>query len=310
MSRGPSTGVARLRTVLFGSGDQRVRACWRVLLAWPLLPLVGVGVALVTPLLGVSGMIPAGPLQGILFAGVLLVWSRYIDRRPLTDYGVVATRSWLSRVLVGFAVVVVVWSGWHVLATSRGWMQIGWAATAPETVVGAAVSLVVNTWVQDVVFFAIVLKAAAEGLHNRGVEPYRAVLGGWVVSIGFFTVIHEQTTLLDATNSVVTAAVFGLLYLHTADLGLTIGVHWGSSYAAGVLFPTQSGLGPSVFVVSEALSWAKGGLTPIYLYLATYLVIVGGLHAFRGEIGIETGLAEWTDRRHNHSGRDSPLHDS
>lgn len=300
--------VARLRTA-FVDDDNRVRATWRVVLAWPLLPLVGVGVALVMPVMGLSGMIPGGPLQGILFVGMLLVWARYIDRRPITDYGVAATRQWLTRVLGGFAVVVLVWSGWHALAITQGWMQIQWATLMPQsavgTWVGAAVSLAINTWVQDVVFFAIVLKGTAEGLHSRGVEPRRAVLGGWLVSILFFTAIHGQATLLDAANSVVTAAVFGLLYLHTGDIGLTIGVHWGSSYAAGVLFPTQSGLGPSVFEVTEALWWTKGGLTPIYLYLATYLLVVGWLRVSRADVSIETGLAEWTDRRQDFSGADS-----
>lgn len=306
--------MARLRTVFVGGDDPRLRASWRVLLAWPVLPLVGVLVALVMPWLGVSGMIPGGPLQGVFFVGILLVWARYIDRRPLTDYGVTTTRSWLVRLLGACALVVVVWSGWHAVASTQGWMQIERATpTAPATVgawLGAAVSLAVNTWVQDVVFFAIVLKAAAEGLHSREVTPRRAVLGGWLVSIAFFTMIHGQATLLDTINSVVIAAVFGLLYLHTGDLGLTIGVHWGSSYAAGVLFPTQSGLGPSVFVVSEALPWAKGELTPIYLYLATYLLIVGWLTVSRGEVGIETGLAEWTDRRHEQAEGAGHRHES
>jgi hypothetical protein len=303
MSGGMTSVTARIRPVVWGSDESRVRAIWRFLLAWPLLPLVGLSVALVMPLAGVSGRIPGGVFQGVIFLGMLGVWARFVDRRPLSDYGVAATRSWLVRLLVGFGVVVSAWSGWHLLAAAQGWMHIELAMSAPgglvvAKLVGALVSVAINTWVQDVVFFAIVLKGAAEGFRSRGVDPTRAVLGGWLVGMGFFTAIHGQATVLDTVNSLVIAGVFGLLYLHTGDLALTIGVHWGSSYAAGFVFVTGelASQAPSVVLVSEALPWAKGMATPIYLYLATYLLLVAWLRLRRGEVAIETELAEWTER--------------
>lgn len=306
--------TARIRTVVWGVDESRIRATWRFLLAWPLLPLVGLLVGLVMPVVGVSGRIPGGMFQGVIFLGMLVVWARVVDRRPLSDYGVTATRSWLVALVVGFGVVISVWSGWHLLAASQGWMQIEWAMTAPgglvvAKLVGALVSVAINTWVQDVVFFAIVLKGAAEGFRSRGVAPTRAVLGGWLVGIAFFTAIHGQASVLDTVNSLVIAGVFGLLYLHTGDLALTIGVHWGSSYAAGFGFVTRemASQAPSVVRVSDALPWAKGMATPIYLYLATYVVLVGWLRLRRGEVSIETALAQWTERQQGLFGTDSRL---
>lgn len=66
--------------------------------------------ALVMPVLGLSGMIPGGPIQGIVFLGMLVLWARVIDRRPLAEYGVSLSAAWAQRRLLGFAVVVGVWS--------------------------------------------------------------------------------------------------------------------------------------------------------------------------------------------------------
>lgn len=293
----------RIRTLLFGREDPRLRATWRFVLAWPLLPLVGALVGAVMPVLGLSGMIPGGPLQGVVFLGLLALWARYIDRQPLSDYGVSVSATWGWHLLVGFVAVVGVWSGWHALASWLGWMRIDWSLAAPQGAVGlrllgALVSLAINTWVQDVVFFAIVLVGAAQGLRCRGISPRRAVLGGWLVAALFFLAIHGTPTLLDTAGTFVSGLVFGLLYVHTGELALTIGVHWGSSYAAGFVFPrtAMARQGPSLFQVTELGPLAKGMEVPLVLYPAAYLLLVGWLRWSTGGVGIATGLAEWADR--------------
>lgn len=292
----------RLRSTVLGREDPRIRATWRILLAWPLLPVVGTLVALVMPVLGLRGMIPGGPLQGIIFLGILVLWAAFIDRRSLADYGVALSASWARRLLLGFGVVVVVWSTWHGIASVLGWMRIEWSMSAPQggvglRLVGALVSLAINTWVQDVVFFGIVLVAAAEGLRSRDIDPRRAVLGGWLVAAVFFTAIHGTPTILDFLGTFVSGLVFGLLYAHTGDLALTIGVHWGSSYAAGSVFPRVSTAqqGASIFQVTELGPLAKGMEVPLVLYPATYLLLMLWLRLAYGDLSIDTELAEWTD---------------
>lgn len=183
-------------------------------------------------------------------------------------------------------------------------MDIEWSMTAPQGSAlvglgGILVSQAINTWVQDVVFFAIILTSAAEGLRSRDVEPTKAVLGAWLVAVLFFTAIHGTPTVFDAVATAIGGAVFGLLYVHTGDLALTIGVHWGASYAAGWIFASQAmaSRAPSVFQVTKSLPADIGGEVRILLYLLTYLVLVGWLKVYRGEIPIATELAQWPERQ-------------
>lgn len=303
MSTGASALADGARTLLFGEVDPRLRATWRLLLAVPVLPVIGLLLALLMASLGLSGPIPGGPVQGVLFLGFLLVWARYVDRRPLSDYGVAASAAWLRQLVVGFVAVVAVWACWHVVAASMGWMHVEWAPTAPQGtpwvgVVGMGGSLLVNTWVQDAVFFAIVLATAAQGFRCRGMAPARAVLAGWLVGTVFFTLIHGTPTLGDLAGTAVGGAVFGLLYVHTGSLPLTIGVHWGASYAAGTVFASaaMADSAVSVFRVTAQVAWIESHATAIVLYASTYLLLVGWLWLSGGEVAVETDVARWTRR--------------
>lgn len=302
-TEGQSGVGTRIRSVFFGTNDPRLRATWRFLLAWPILPVVGAVVALVMSLIGLSGMIPGGPLQGITMLAIIVPWARYVDRRPLSDYGVSMSGPWVVNLLVGLFAAVGVWGTWHVFGYWIGWTQIELSLTAPQGSVafglcGTLVSLAINRWVQDVVFFAIVLAGAAEGFHSRGVDSRRAVLSGWLVGILFFAGIHGTPTVLDFVATAVAGALFGLLYVHTGNLSLTIGVHCGASYSAGTLFPTpaRADVAPSVFQVTESLPLDVGGEVRILLYLATYIILIAWIWSYRGEVGIQTDIAEWNRR--------------
>lgn len=89
-----------LRSVVRGNHDPRLRATWRVLLAWPVLWLLTGGV-LTGNLQAAVGAIPSGPglaaglsqslLHAVFFAVVLVPWARYVDRQPLSAYGLSAS---------------------------------------------------------------------------------------------------------------------------------------------------------------------------------------------------------------------------
>jgi len=283
-----------LHSIFFGTNDPRLRATWRFLLACPLLPLVGALVALVMPLIGVAGMIPGGPLQGIVLLAILVPWARYVDRQPLSDYGVSATPSWVLNLLVGFLGTAAVWSIWHATASALGWMQIEVSLTAPQEslafgLIGTLVSLAINTWVQDVVFFAIILTVAAEGLRGRGVDARWAVVGGWVVGALFFTAIHGTPTVSDFASTLVGGAVYGLLYVHTGSLALTIGAHWGGGYVVTSVFTSEPMVGtfPSVFQVTKSLPGGIEGFVGIALYVATYVVLAGWIKMYHGTVSTD-----------------------
>jgi hypothetical protein len=129
----------RLQWALHGSEQPRLRATWRVLLAVSLLPLVGLVLALMMGVMGLAGMIVGEPLQAAILLIVLAGWAWAIDRRPLTDYGLSLSRSWLGDLLAGAGAVVVGHLVWYSFGLAGGcdcrqwsWLRRGRSGRRPD----------------------------------------------------------------------------------------------------------------------------------------------------------------------------------
>lgn len=308
----PGGLAGRVRSIVWGDQDPRVRATWRVLLPWPVLWFlagsIGVAVAgAVVPgsVSGATGVLSFGLFQAVFSGAAWVAWARYVDHRPLANYGFSLSRSWALDLLVGFVAVMVGFGVWHTLGGQLGWTSVEVALVDPGPAVayGLAalfVGILVNAWVQELVFYGVTLTNAAEGLASRGVTPSRAVVGAWAVAAGLFALKHRPPTVEEALVMVAGLGIFGLLYVHTGELALSIGVHTGANYAGKVLFvaPSLAGGRLSVFQssieVSGFLGTLAGGAIP--QLVVAYLLLLGWLRLRDGRVIVDTAsLARWRE---------------
>lgn len=300
------TAADSVRRLVRGRRDPRLRASWRVIIATLLLAppseVVAVGVA---GLLGLAGPFPIGVIQATFIAVVLLGWARYVDRRPLADYGFSVSASWWLDLVVGFVAVLVGFAAWLGIGTGMGWAEVGLAVGAtPGTIaVGLGTLLVavaLNAGVQETVFTGVVITNGAEGFAARGLTPTRGVIGAWLVGAVLYAWIHNPSAPRQVATLVLGLGLYGLLYVLTGELALPIGVHTGVNYAGGVLVGSggPGGQSVSLFAVSNTLSGPLGSLSELAIpqLLIAYLLLLGWLTLRRGSVGIETGLATWTER--------------
>lgn len=106
---GENTVLARLGSVVWGTADPRPRAVYRIL--FPIL-LLTIGLsALAASLAGVvvpagspraTSMLVTGLFQATFVGALLVVWARYLDRRPIGDYGLSASPGWALDLAVAF----------------------------------------------------------------------------------------------------------------------------------------------------------------------------------------------------------------
>lgn len=300
-------GAGRLRALVVGEEDTRLRATWRVLLAWPVLWFLagsaGVAVA--------GALVPAdvaGPPRMLatglaLAAGVLVAWTawaRWLDRRPLAAYGLHLDRSWWLDLLAGFAAVLVGVAVWLGLGEALGWADVAVAGgpPGPATVAGllaVVAAIAVNVWAQETVFVGVTVVNAAEGLASRGVDARRAVLLAWAVAVLVFAVKHRPTSAARVLNLVVALGLFAALFAHTGELALPIGVHAGVNYASSALVVAAPVRDDAValLAVETSLSGLAGSLAEgaIPQLLVAYGLLLGWLRWRRGGVGLETDLA-------------------
>ena len=295
-----TVAAERASALLAGSDDPRLRASVRLLLAVPLVRVPGPVAVATVAAVGSSGrgsMLLTGLLQGGVFAALLVGWARYVDRRPLSTYGVVASGRWVLDLAVGVAAVVVGHVAWYALGARVGWTRVAAAGGTPDAslVLGLGavlVALAVNVWVQETVYFAVVLETAAEGFGSRGLSVRRAVLGGWLVSVVFFWGIHGSS--MERPELFAAGAIFGLLYVLSGELALPIGVHLGVNYAGAALFAPASAPpdAATVFRVTEAVPGILGAASAARLpqLLVALLLAAAWLRWRRGEVAVDTDI--------------------
>jgi len=241
--------LARIATPVWNSDEQRLRAPWRILGALAVVLVVPglVHGAVVRPLelhFLVSGL-AANALYAAAALGVLAIWARYVDRRPLVSYGLRIDRRWLSMAGIGALVGIVGWGG--ALATDLlfGWASVTALFSAGEgplplgaaLAVGVAQFTLVGIW-EELVFRGLVMRNAVEGLDLPRVPRRWALVGGWVSSSALFGVLHydQAASVLALGFWILAGLVLGLAYLLTDELAVPIGLHVAFDVSANHLW--------------------------------------------------------------------------
>lgn len=309
MSDGLSAVTKHLRRLVIGEEDSRLRATWRVLLAvlilWTLSQRVLISAVLVTvesipPLDTPAGPFVVALIRIVFFIVAMVIWARYIDRLSLSNYGISLSGEWFQRLLGGFAAVLLVMLAWNGIAAAVGWLSLDLVLSNLQVeIVYLIIALGVGAVTQQIVFFRVVLKNAAEGLHSRGIVPPRAVVGGLLIGVLFFVVIHNLSSAIRVLDLVVVGLVFGLLYIHTGDLGFSVGVHLGIWFLGSVLFtgPSGQGSGTLVFEKTGSLPGVLGsldahGFPKVFL---AYLLVVTWIRWRHGRVPLHREIARRAD---------------
>lgn len=299
MSEVPTTVADRLSVVAFGEEDTRVRATWRVLLAMPLLWILtgDILTANVIAVLFQSVRSTVTALaSSLLHAGflliVLILWARHFDRQPLSNYGISGSHDWIRDFLTGFVAVVIGQVLWISIGSVSGGKSVQVSPSTPDEsiliwLIFPFVALVLHAAVQQVVFFRVILKNAAEGLHSRGINASQAVLAAVPVAVVFFIAMHGSTIPLRILDLTIAGGIFGLMFLHTGALGLGIGAQFGAFYSGTV-----------VFAVIEVAGTLSGVLGTIDQYgfpkmALAYLMVVAWLLWQHSELPLQHSIAQW-----------------
>ncbi|PSP99438.1 hypothetical protein BRC89_04645 [Halobacteriales archaeon QS_4_70_19] len=295
---------ALLRRLLVGAERERLRATWRVLLAGLLVfQLTETASVRVAGVVGSRAPVVVGTVQAVVFGVLLVGWARYVDRRPLADYGFRSPPTWAFDLVVGVGAVLVAWTLWFGVGTALGWTTVTVSLSAPAgpVALGLAAALVAfgtNAWVQETVFRGLVLKNAAEGLASHTFDARRAVLAAWLLTVAYFVLIHGATRPRVVVDLAVAGAVFGALYVHTGSLALPVGAHLGANVVGGAVFVPSGIAGDraAVFVVSGGVPGPELLNTGVPKVVLGYLLLLGWVRWRHGEVGIETAVATWTRR--------------
>lgn len=289
--------------------DRRLRAPWRIALALALV--LGGVLAVSAPLVDAYGPFVGNLLAQLASVGIagatLLAWSRVVDRRPLSGYGLAVDRAWIKDLLAGLGIGAAIHAVAFAAMLAGGYAEVtAVAATGsvdasfPVAFVGFAVAFAcVGVW-EELLFRGVFLTNAAEGLSRFSRRT--ALAGALAVSSSVFALLHVGQVTTPAAFAFWTLLGGGLLgtaYLLTGRLGLPIGIHAAYNFAGNNVFgltgvvdagaPTLVELG---FTGPAAVVGIPGVLNAAAAVVGV-LLVVAWVRWRHGEVRLRVELTEW-----------------
>lgn len=304
--------------LLYGSKDTRLRATWRVCL--PLLagfiPYLGGQIVIRLGLRSVIGDVSGTSdilwtlvlltlLAGVIAVSGLIavtVASR-LDNRPTWGYGFNVSTGWGIEFLVGVLIGVIASIGAVLYQVARGYATLHPEPTGVgvDSMLLGGLAVVVmllfflsNNAFEEILFRAIFIQNAAEGLRMRSMGNTGAVVVALAASAPIFGMTHLLGSggLADVLTSLIGGVLFATAYVLSGQLSLPIGVHFGG---VAILTFLQEPVSqepeltlPSLLVAEEIGSVSLAQSVELWVVRAAIgmFLICGWVYYSTGEIAI------------------------
>ena len=251
-----------------------------------------------------------------LGAILLSLWvaGRFLDLRPIKDFGLHLNSGWWLDLLFGLALGAVLMTGIFLVEISFGWVNIEgtFESSLPGTPFWIALFLPVVIYLcvgvyEEMFSRGYQLLNMAEGFNYPFLGPRGAIILAWVISSSIFGVLHlgnPNATLLSAFNIALAGLLLGAGYVFTGQLAIPIGLHITWNFFQGTVFGFPvSGLAPigASFIATEQGGpdlWTGGAFGPEAGLMDPIATLIGislialWVRLRQGRVGIHTPLAE------------------
>jgi hypothetical protein len=288
-----------LRTVVRGQQHGRVRAIWRIL-----VPVLAGFLALrFTGVAALTFDLNRGEMMVVAFGGTTLVMlgvsgisARYLDHRPLRQYGYRLSREWWQNLIIGTGFGVLIVAVTVVIALSTDSLRVTSTTLVPDVALLGWLLVFFAAFVgvafyEEFIYRGAFITNAVEGLTARNISRPVATGGALIASTLAFALIHLPGAVLADANvglvlvkSGLLGGLFGVAYLRTEELALPMGLHLGVNYALMNIF----GIGaagtpgvPSLLTVEHTATglWSPSRGIPLFVaILAGYVIVLLWTH--------------------------------
>lgn len=171
-----------------------------------------------------------GPLLVAAVLGSIAIAARWLDKRPLRDYGLAADREWWNNLALGFAMGAFVMTLVFAAEYAAGWIEITGTSVVPLALAYSVVkALCVGTYEELV----------SRGYQLRNLIDASNVAVAVVISSAIFALLHaftDNASVMSTIGLFVNGILFAAAVLATGRLSTAIGLHIAWNLFEGTLF--------------------------------------------------------------------------
>jgi membrane protease YdiL (CAAX protease family) len=320
-------------SLFWNSAERRFRSFWRLLFHGFACAgaAVVVQIVLLIPMLVTNPRLVesyargevdlGGPVPALLVLSTALVigavtWlaAKYLDRRPVADFGFHFSAGWWRDLGAGLGLGVLLMGGLLAIAHSLGWARI--VAWGPTRFGGALWSegfwsLLLFAGVacyEELVSRGYHVRNLAEGLNHPRWGKRGAVAGALVLSSILFSLIHlvnPHNSALATLNLFLAGLLLAAGYIFTGELALPVGLHltwnWTQGFLLGLPVSGQSLSGASLLVthLDGPVLWTggafglEGGLLDSLVSVVGFVLILLWVRCTRGKVRVHPGFGRY-----------------
>lgn len=222
------------------------------------------------------------------FPVILWIAARWIDRRPMSDYGLRLSRRWWENLGFGMAIGALLMFLVFVVEVSAGWITILPGGSAPGS--GNDSSYLLGfAWFAKVAMEeetgsrGYLLRNLAESMKLPALSGQRAFLLAYLLSSVVFSLFHlnnPNVTALAIVNLIFLGFLFGLGFVLTGDLSMSIGLHLAWNFFQGHIFgfPVSGMMSTPAMITLQQNGpalWSGGDFGPEGGLIGTLAVLLG-----------------------------------
>ena len=312
--------TTHMKAIFWNRQEQRIKSGWRIIifffvyiafLSVAVLLRIAAGRTVVTTFVAIFATFAAT-------AAALWFVSRFVDHRNYREFGFNFDRKWWQDLIIGLLISATVFIVVFAIEYALGWVTVTQLFKNEKDVVlnfpfiaAFLIALLAHTGVvllEEVYFRGYLIKNLAEGFNSRSVNSKMVVVLAFTVSSILFAVVHVRNpniSLLGVVNLFVLGLFFGLPYLLTGEIALSISLHASWNFCMGVVFGFPiSGTVEDIAVIATQQSgpvlWTgsnfgpEGGLIGLFAMLAGCALTVLWIRLSRRRLSLHTRLAEYT----------------
>ena len=309
-----------MRNPFVNHTQKRLRSGWRILIYFILFftafALAGLAMQEFLPVRVTRSIVGFFAISSITL-GALWLGGRYLDRRKFTDYGFNMSRTWWLDFTFGILLSGMLFCLIFVFEKSIGWVEItGYFLNQKEGyaglpffvpfILGVLFFIVVGVY-EEILFRGYMITNLAEGFNKKNAMAKKALVWAYILSSVIFGLFHsgnDGATFVGIINIGLMGLVFGLPYILTGELAMSIALHisWNAFQALIFGFPVSGENSQlSVIAVEQGgpLLWTgglfgpEGGLIGTVVALLTYGIILLWYKVLKRPIALLTGIAEY-----------------
>lgn len=316
--------------IFWNQAEGRLRAGWRMLgqllaagalvllatLAWSVVSewilnsalAEHLAVRLAVRLVGVS-------LTWACLVGSLWLAGRFLDHRPLRDFGFRLGRGWWLDLGFGMLLGAALMGGIFGVERALGWVEVSGKLVTNSSTFEAGMLLYLGMFIgvaleEEMMARGYWLRNLAEGLGGR-LGGRGGLLAAYALSSAVFGLLHlgnENASVVSTLNLMAAGLLLGLGFVLTGELAIPIGLHLTWNFFQGNVFgfPVSGGApGTSLVAIRQGGPelWTGGGFGPEAGLVGVLAMLAGGaaivlwVRLRQGRAGLQTRLAVYEKGR-------------